>query len=74
MKDFYFGKGCELIVTLENEKKINLILSDIDAQQIKQNLIQILVKLNLTEHLLKSIEEYAEENYYNDEIDELDMY
>ncbi len=58
MKEFRFGGTVKnsLTIILENNEKIKLILSKEETEEIKEQLIQILVSLNLTEYLLKSFE------------------
>ena len=58
MKEFRFGGIVKnsLTIILENDEKIKLILSKEETEEIKEQLIQILVSLNLTEYLLKSFE------------------
>jgi len=59
MKEFIFGKNYnnQLIIKLKNGKEINLILSKNETEKVKNDLMQILIELNLTEYLLKNIEE-----------------
>lgn len=58
MKEFKFGGVIknQLTIILKNDEKIKLILSQEETEEIKKQLVRILVSLNLTEYLLESFE------------------